>query len=527
VLGPGGLYVAVRSTGLEHRGGTLRVVGGDPEDTIDPAIAYSATAWSILSMTNGGLVGFRRVGGVEGVQLVPALAVALPTPTDGGKTYTFEVRRRIPYSDGTFVQPDDFRRAIERVFQVGSDGAGYYGGILGAERCVPRKPCDLRSGIVVDRAGWTVTFRLAAPDPDFLQKLAMPFAAAVPRGTPGRDVGTHPVPATGPYRITLFDRRRKTIRLGRNPRFREWSADAQPRGFPDVISISWRLDPNAARVRAVETGAADLALIDAEFSKGQLDELAVRSPAKLHVNSALVTAYFFLNTRVPPFDDRRVRRAVNIAFDRDRLARTLGRAYAPTCQILPPNFASYRPRCPYAPDGAPRLELARKLVQRSGTGGTRVTVWVPRQKTGEGRYMVTVLRSLGFDARLRAQDDVAHFTRVSDPKTRVQTGFYGWVPDFPSTAGFFAQPFGCTSFANVSRLCDPSVEAMMARAAAAQVQDPAMATRLWQEVEDAILARAPIVPMYNQSHVDLVSDRVGNYQYNPQWGVLLDQLWTR
>ena len=59
------------------------------------------------------------------------------------------------------------------------------------------------------------------------------------------------------------------------------------------------------------------------------------------------------------------------------------------------------------------------------------------------------------------------------------------------------------------------------------MQDPAAATSLWQQVEQSLLVQAPVVPAYNRSAVDFVSKRVGNYQYNPQWGVLLDQLWVK
>ncbi|HKD95017.1 MAG TPA: adenylate/guanylate cyclase domain-containing protein, partial [Gaiellaceae bacterium] len=69
-----GIYVAVRSSGLEHRGGTLRVLE-PPPDYLDPALAYAPWSWSLLSMTYDGLVGYRRVGGIEGVQPVPDLAV--------------------------------------------------------------------------------------------------------------------------------------------------------------------------------------------------------------------------------------------------------------------------------------------------------------------------------------------------------------------------------------------------------------------------------------------------------------------
>src|SRR5438132_7526429 len=121
------------------------------------------------------------------------------------------------------------------------------------------------------------------------------------------------------------------------------------------------------------------------------------------------TNYFFLNTRVPPFDDVRVRRAVNYAFDRQAFAQLLGRAFAPTCQILPPNFPSYRRSCEYLPDGVAGLDRARRLVRSSGTAGASVTVWVPAPIAVQGRFMVSVLDSLGYRARLKAAAPPSYF----------------------------------------------------------------------------------------------------------------------
>jgi peptide/nickel transport system substrate-binding protein len=261
----------------------------------------------------------------------------------------------------------------------------------------------------------------------------------------------------------------------------------------------------------------------------------VRYPNQLHLNTTLGTTYFFLNTRVSPFDDVRVRRAVNIAFDREAFARMLGRAFAPTCQILPPNFPGYRPTCLYAPGGVPRLDAARRLVRSSGTAGAPVAVSVPNPIPEQARYMVSVLNLLGYRARLETADPDAHFTKVLDSRERAQTGYFGWIAGFPSVADFIPPLFSCAAFVpaspdqntNPSGFCDRLLDARMDRAIAAQVQDPAAATTLWQEVERALLAQAPVVPAYNRSNVDFVSKRVGNYQYNPQWGVLLDQLWVK
>jgi peptide/nickel transport system substrate-binding protein len=535
---PQGVYVAVRSTGREHRGGTLKLVSTFGPDSIDPALQSGGP--SPLIFTNDGLVGFRRAGGVQGTQLVPDLAIALPTPTDGGKTYTFQLRPGIRYSTGKVVQPEDFRRGIERVFELNAVGPAYYGGIVGTDRCPTGKPCDLSRGIVTGRAARTVTFYLSAPDADFLHKLALPDAFPIPPGTPAHDVGTQPVPGTGPYRIESYQTKMHAVRLVRNQRFRQWSEDAQPDGYPDAIFWSWRFGPNAAaEVRAVERGVADLAWgVSPPLSKERLDLLATRYPSRLHVSTQARTNYFFLNTRVPPFDDVRVRRAVNAAFDRNAFARLLGRAYVPTCQVIAPNSPAFRRTCPYLSGGVAGLDLARRLVRSSGTAGDHVTVWVPSELAEQGRYMTSVLSSLGYRTQLRTvaidHNHGAYYNRVLDSRVGAQVGYFGWAADFPS-AGDFIHPFSCAAFApaspqqnsNPAEFCDRSIDAQIDRATAVQAQAPPAATALWQRIERAILARAPMVPTSNVRAVDFVSKRVGNYKYSPQWGALLDQMWVK
>ena len=534
---PHGVYVALRPSTLEHRGGTLRALFGEAPASLDPALSGDPSTWSFLTLTNDGLVGFRRVGGVEGSQLVPDLAIALPTPSDGGRTYTFRLRPGLRYSTGKPVQPDDVRRGLERAVELGT-ATPYYAGIVGADRCAPHRSCDLSHGIETDRRERTITFHLRAPDGDFLAKLALPFAYAVPAGTPRRDVGTHALPATGPYRITSYSAKTHELRLARNPSFRQWSADAQPDGYPDVISWSWRFGLDAGRsVTAVARGRADVALhLSPLPSKRELDLLAARYPSELQLSTQARTNFFFLNTRVPPFDDVRVRRAVNYAFDRDAFTRLVGRAAAPTCQILPPNFPAFHRSCPYVAGGVTRVEAARRLVDASGTAGTRVTVWVPAALADQGRYLVSVLDSLGYRAGIkRVLPSRDYFGEVMDSRLRIQAGYFGWTAEYPSAYDFFQPLFTCRAFRpgnpvenfNPSEFCNDSIDAQIDHAAAVQAQDPPAATNLWQRVEREILTQAPVVPTSNVRAIDFVSKRLGNYQFNPQWGMLLSQAWVR
>jgi peptide/nickel transport system substrate-binding protein len=542
VSSPGGTYVTVGASGIEHRGGTLRVVTVQP-DSIDPALAYASESWAVLAVTNDGLVAFRKVGGAHGIQLVPDLAVSLPILTHGGMTYTFQLRPGIRYSDGRLVQPADFRRAIERVFELGSPGAPYYSGIIGTERCEKGARCDLSQGISADRRSRTVGYRLKAPDGDFLTKLAMPWASAVPVSTPARDIGARPVPATGPYRIVAYDTRAKVLRLARNPHFRLWSPDAQPEGFPDSIVVSWphAFTNVAARARAVERGRADIAMLGwgPPLPKSALEQLAARYPARLRFATAFNTTYFFLKTSVPPFDDVRVRRAVVAAFDEEAFAAREGPQYAPSCRILPPNYPAYQSTCPHASRGIEDIHRARKQVEGAGAAGTRVTVWTLSPVRGQAEYIASLLRSIGFRAGVKSiapvPDPSGYFTKVADPTTRAQIGFGGWVSDYPSAAGFIPPLLGCAGYTpqspqtttNLTAYCNPALDAKMTRASGLQATNPPAASLLWQRIEDELLAQAPLLPTVNQRNADFLSKRVGNYQYNPQWGVLLSQLWVK
>jgi peptide/nickel transport system substrate-binding protein len=142
--------------------------------------------------------------------------------------------------------------------------------------------------------------------------------------------------------------------------------------------------------------------------------------------------------------------------------------------------------------------------------------------------MVSVLDALGLRARLKVAGSIdAYFNTVNDPKSRVQVGWYPWVADYPSQIGFLASLFSCAEFVLPTRFCDPQVQRTLAQATAAEAQNPPAAPALWQKAERQILAQGPIVPIDNQQDANFVSKRVGDFQYHPQWGALLDQLWVR
>jgi peptide/nickel transport system substrate-binding protein len=476
------------------------------------------------------------VGGVDGLQLVPDLAVALPKPTRGGRAYTFRVRPGIRYSNGRLVGAEDFRRALERLFITGIDpvAAEYFGVIVGTEACrEPPRRCDLSRGIVTDERTRTVTFHLRAPDPDFLYKLALPAAFAVPPDTPAKDVGRNPLPATGPYVLKRVDR--GSVTFARNPYFHEWSKAAQPDGYADRIVITETTSPERA-VRRVERGDSDVALtgVPPELQR----EVQTQYASQVHVNPLRRVTYLFMNTRAAPFDDVRVRRAVNYAVDRAAAARasTGFVAAEPTCQILPPDFPGYQRYCSYTLRPGPRgwsgpdLARARRLVAASGTRGTSVTVWEPERHRGEARLATALLDSLGYRATTKRVSDAVYYynpqTSPLNPNSRAQAGFFAWTADLPAASNYFGVLFSCRA-PNFAHFCDRRIEEQIGRALALQASDSYLANRLWSRIDRAIVEKAPVAPLYTLEQVDIASRRVGNFQYNPQWGVLFGQLWVR
>jgi peptide/nickel transport system substrate-binding protein len=489
-------------------------------------------------MTNDGLTAFDRVGGSDGARIVPDLATSLPTPTDGGRTYTFQLRPGIHYSDGQLVRPDDFRRAFSRLLKAGY--SVYYPNVVGGAACLARPArCDLRRGIVTDDAADTVTFHLVAPDPEFLQRLALWNAVAVPAGTPDHDIGSHPLPATGPYKVASDTPRQVT--LVRNPFFHEWSHGAQPAGYPNRIVFRTGTGTGAA-VTDVENGNADYTIDPPPADR--LREVDNRFASQLHVEPNDVTIELGLNTRTPPFNDVRVRRALNDAIDRATLTRLLGQDSHPTCQQLPPFIPGYQRYCPYTlhPNHAgtwtaPDLAKAKALIAASGTRGTPITLWSApgylTNFTGAARYLASLLDRLGYPTRIKTVNSGVN-PLVNDSRARAQAFLMVQVPSYPAASEFLgAEYFSCRSFRpdtqsnlNVFEFCDPRFDVTVRSALAAEAAGSPTATDLWAKADRQFTDQAPVVPLVTPSITDFVSNRVGDYQYNPQLGVLIDQLWV-
>ncbi len=544
----GSVWTAADAPQSAHRGGTLRALVQHapgslvPMDWLHPAAFTTWASSQFGSLAYDGLVAYRRVEGAAGATLVGALATDVPPPSPDRKTYVFTLRPGLRFSDGRLVGPEDVRASMERFLQATRGRPSeqqfppFYAGIVGARKCMAGSaPCELARGIETDAEARTVAIHLTRPDADFLHKLAILFAFVVPADSVRRAGTGPPPPGTGPYRITAWD----SVRGGtfvRNRHYRSTPARPGGDGFADRIDVRLYDEPAIEpQIAAVQRGDADIVALAHTFgssvSSDRLRALLARSPGRVHSAPAATSDWMFFNVRRRPFDDPRVREAINFAIDRARVVELTGGPEVGqlTCQFVPALYPGYEPYCPYTAKpgpgrvwSAPDMERARRLVAASGRAGERVVVHMPDYKAQLARYYAALLEDLGFRTTLRIQGWNEY--DIYEDDTRATTGLVQWGADYMAASNYFEPHWACNAGAeNIYRLCDRGLDRQIARAVAAPQTD----TAVWAELDRRVVDLAPAVPLTTRRSAVLVSERVGNVRTHQQLFTLIDQMWVR
>jgi peptide/nickel transport system substrate-binding protein len=512
-----------------HHGRVVRGATARFPDYLDPQLAYSQEGWMALYNTYVPLLTFRHADGKAGAEVIPGLAKGLPRITDHGYTYTLFLRPGLKYSDGARVRASDFKFAIERLFKLESGGAGLYSEIAGGLEFWSRKRGGIAGIETTDRTG-KIVIHLFEPRGNFSSLLALPFAAPVPRGTPIRNLTANPPPATGPYVIwSSSPNHGWTYR--RNP---AWSSNARrmpqlPGGHVERLSVRVIHDASV-RVNAVEGGTVDWAL--GPFGPRQNSELERKFGAadRFRAEPVLSTSYFWMNTRKAPFNDLRVRQAVNYALDRSVLQRIYGDEIAPSEQILPPGMPGYRRFEPYPHN----LAKAQRLIAEAKPKDRDITVWTlnePLERKAAAYYR-DVLEELGFTAKLRAVKAANYFAAIGKTSTPdLDTGWSDWFADYPHPDDFFEPQLASwdiwpTENENFAQFATPAFDELIL---ALGERSGAIPEGLYAALDRAFMALAPWVPIGNQTTPIFVSSSLPlkTVIWNPSFAVDLASLHPR
>ena len=499
---------------------TLRVTSLTPPDSIDPGVSWQSLSWAMQVNVYNGLLTFRKESGAAGTELVPDIAEAMPEMSDGGRTLTFTVRRGVMFGPplNREVQPSDIKYTFDRLAKIPSQGAGFFGVIEGFDTVYESGKGSV-SGVVADDQARTVTFHLTRPDATFLYSLALPFSFAVPKGTPAEDLSMGDrVPATGPYMFAEYDPARRVV-LERNPAFKEWTPDT-PKGKVDKIVVTLKVsDDNATTL--IMQGKADMALTAIPRSRLPFLETSDEWKPYLHAHQVSAVSYLWMNVNQKPFDNVKVRQAVNWAINRRAIVKLTGGSGAPTSNILPPTIPGSPEEQAYPKQD---MKKAKQLIAESGITPGDITLWCMTTPPGPdmAQYLQEVLRQLGFNARTRCLDYSAYYNVVGVKKNNTQIGFAQWGADFPEGATFIDTNL---NGAHINPDHSPNMawysgaDAEIARIG--QMLDLDERAKAWGEVDRRIMTEdAPWAPLYNRVQRNLIGKRVGGYTYHPLYDVL-------
>jgi peptide/nickel transport system substrate-binding protein len=493
----------------DSKGGTLKVSFAAFPDYLDPQLSYTSEGWSAMYNTYIPLLTYAHAEGNEGSEVIPGLAEDLPEKSNGGKTYELTLVDGLKYSDGTPVKASDFKSTVERLFELESGASPFFSDIVGAEDFLEGKASSI-AGIETDDATGRITIDLNSPRGSFESELAMPFVALVPAETPAKPQTANPPPATGPYEIVESNPGRGWS-YARNPQWEKNNADLLPDlpgGHVDRIDVTV-VSNQSTQVNDVEQGKTNWM-----FDPLPADRVAAVKQKyegkQLRVVPSISTYFFFFNTTRAPFDDLKVRQAINHAIDPAALERIYAGEIAAGQQILPPGMPGYEKFELYPFD----LAKAKEMIAEANPSDKEITVWTnnlsPNDEASE--YYEGVLRDLGFDVTLKVINPDNYFTLIGNTSTPdLDTGWLNWFEDYPHPNDFFqpllsGESIAPTNNTNIAQFDDPDVNAKITELSEKELTPEVEAE--YAQLDREVMEQAPWAPFGNRSLTLFVSSDI-------------------
>jgi peptide/nickel transport system substrate-binding protein len=504
-----------------NEGGTLLGAYASFPDYLDPALSHTLEGWTATYDTYIPLLTYAHENGQASGRVIPGLAEALPKVSDGGKTYELTLRKGLKYSNGEPVVASDFTHSLERAFILNSGGSPFYEGIVGAAKFLKTKTGGI-PGVETDDKTGKITIHLENPDGSFESELALPYVALLPAKTPNKDLTAEPPPATGPYVITSSDPGRGW-EYERNPQWAKNNAKLMPEipsGHVDKIKIQVLRNPQT-EVNYIESGKLDWMGNEVPPDRYQ-DVKSKYEGSQFRIEPTFSNYFFWMNTTQEPFNDVKVRQAVNYAIDPAALERIYSGRLEGGKQILPPGMPGYKKLDMYPHD----IKKAKELIAEANPSDKDIVVWTNNESPSDdaAAYYQGVLKELGFNAELKVLSPDNYFTVITNSSTpELDTGWANWFLEYPSPNGFFQpllseESIAPTNGTNLPRFADPALSKKIAELGEEPVGPQQEAE--YAQLDKEFMEEAPLAPYGTSTAATFVSSAINldNVVFSPSFG---------
>lgn len=475
--------------------------------TLDPALITDVQGGGISAKLFNGLVRFN-----ENLDLVPDIASSWKL-ADDNVTYTFLLRPDVRFGNGRKITARDFKYSFERVLTPKTKAplTWVFDRIDGAKDLLAGKKGSVSGIRVVD--DHTLQIKLTRPFGPFLSLLAMTTAYVVPREEverPGQDFGAHPI-GSGPYLLSEWKHGQHLVLKFREDYFE---------GRPKLTGIFYKIIPeDLTAVLEFETGRIDVLQIPSSEYKRYTTDPAWRD--RIYGETGLNTYYLGLNCARPPFSDIRVRQAVNMAVDRERVFNTVfEKRGVPAVGPIPPGLwrseVSPENRKGYAYDP----DKAKKLVREAGVEGKTVKIYITMDP--EVLDIIEVVQGYLAQAGLRAEIIQLDWSAFKDAvnKGEADAFWLSWWADYSDPENFLFPLFHSAnvgSSGNRSRCLDPKLDQVIETAQ--RTMDDKKRYRIYHQAEERIIKNAPWIFMWHKADYFVVQPRVKDFKVYPIYSI--------
>jgi ABC-type transport system substrate-binding protein len=428
----------------------------------------------------------------------------------------------VKFSNGAPITPAVEAYTLQRDLTPSLQGpaASFWSDLVGESAFAAGKTKTI-SGIIT--TAQTLTLKLTQPDASVRSRMAMPWLCPVPIGTPAKPVddgSLEKTAASGPYMLKSFAPSREVV-LVRNPNYS--AAVLAKRGYFDEFDMPINVTSQQylEETQAGQMDAAVFCLGPAEASSVRTDPTLL---GRVFSNPVAGIRYITMNNDVAPFNNIKVRQAVNYAIDRTEIAKVIGGPTAgrTTDQILPPTMPGWQPYWVYPKTSG--VASALTLMRGSGVRTPiTVTADVDSGDAQTGQVVQADLAKIGINLKLH----VAPYS-VLDPVENIRKNRIpmrigsNWSQDFPDPEDFFT-PLLDPRFVNVTgHFAHFDVPSMIPQfVAAQQAIDPARRAALYNQLDDTVMRDyAPWAVLYNPVCTQVISSRVTGYVYHPVYNVV-------